>query len=376
MRTRVLALTAGLSVIALLLLSSSVSAQTTVAASPPSVSKTTKWEIEIYGGRSAVRTPDGGASQLPAAGPTFTYIGLPSRRVPSWYFGDGASLVNQSVANRAISARLSPLDSILSRAVMKGAGGGSAGLRISRRLTQRFSAEFNVDVSNGAPRMDQAARDQIETTRASFLTLWNQLLPSTVFRNVAITSTSDIQSGGGGRQTLATFAVSINLGEGHGIQPYVSAGGGVGVQDHGGASFTLTGRYTFSPRIGNFIVGTFDESDTVHVRYETKHAFPVGAFGGGVKIGRSRHGVRLDIRFLLSRDTSETILDATPAGVMSSPEFDLVLGDGLSPWNLVFSNNPGLFSSLSGAPIVEFTTRTRGGTIIRTLVTIGYVFRF
>src|SRR5207248_2356220 len=58
--------------------------------------RTLKWSIEVHGGANAPTNPSGGTSALPPPGVTFsTLVGRDSRRVPSWYFGDGASLLNQ-----------------------------------------------------------------------------------------------------------------------------------------------------------------------------------------------------------------------------------------------------------------------------------------
>src|SRR5438093_9454530 len=56
---------------------------------------TGKWEIEFHGGNGPVSSPTDGTTSLPAAGPPFTtVVGTTRRRTASWYFGDGAVLLN------------------------------------------------------------------------------------------------------------------------------------------------------------------------------------------------------------------------------------------------------------------------------------------
>ncbi len=56
------------------------------------------WEIEVHGGLLWTLTPSGGqATTLPPAEPFPTVVpGVSSRRVTSWYFGDGGMLLRQS----------------------------------------------------------------------------------------------------------------------------------------------------------------------------------------------------------------------------------------------------------------------------------------
>src|SRR4051812_5981082 len=70
-----------------------------------------RWEIEAYGG-VAGRAATGGSRTLPAPGaplvtstPTF-----PSREVPSWFFGDGAVLMNGVIHDFGGAASIAPLD--------------------------------------------------------------------------------------------------------------------------------------------------------------------------------------------------------------------------------------------------------------------------
>src|SRR5437899_3190231 len=64
----------------------------------------TSWDIEVHGGGALSRNTSHGTTSLPPpgtiiAGPLLP-TSLPSRAVPSWYFGDGAALLNQAAAGR------------------------------------------------------------------------------------------------------------------------------------------------------------------------------------------------------------------------------------------------------------------------------------
>ena len=74
-----------------------------------------KWEVEFHGGGMLVNNPTGGTASLPDPGPAFiTELGRPSRRESSWYFGDGALLLNQVNTARA-RARRSHRSTVCSR---------------------------------------------------------------------------------------------------------------------------------------------------------------------------------------------------------------------------------------------------------------------
>src|SRR4249919_2189956 len=70
------------------------------------------WEIEGYGGIVAARTASDGNRTLPPAGaPLVTSSPIfPTREVPSWFFGDGATLMNGVNADFGIAGRITPLD--------------------------------------------------------------------------------------------------------------------------------------------------------------------------------------------------------------------------------------------------------------------------
>src|SRR5688572_32554838 len=55
-----------------------------------------KWEIEVHAGLAMAGAPTGAKTAMPAPGEPFTTRNArPSRYVSSWYFGDGAALLNE-----------------------------------------------------------------------------------------------------------------------------------------------------------------------------------------------------------------------------------------------------------------------------------------
>lgn len=94
-----------------------------------------QWEVEFHGGGMLSNHPEDGTAALRAAGTSFTTVtGLPSRRESSWYFGDGALLLNQVYTARGVSAKITALDPLLTSAVAQRQNGGSFGFRISRHI--------------------------------------------------------------------------------------------------------------------------------------------------------------------------------------------------------------------------------------------------
>src|SRR5205809_465931 len=69
----------------------------------------------------------------------------PSRRVSSWYFGDGTMLFNAAAERVGPTIpKIIPLDPILTTSVAK-PGGAAFGFRVSRRIPRRAAAEFSIE---------------------------------------------------------------------------------------------------------------------------------------------------------------------------------------------------------------------------------------
>jgi hypothetical protein len=350
-----------------------------------------RWEVEVHGGGGFDRMGTDGQSALPPAGPAFTTaVGLPSRRASTWYFGDGALLLNQInasftnpvVAISPITGRMTPLDPVLQSAAATRGSGGSVGFRVARAVTPRLGVEFTLDAAQGKVRFTDDALAGIEASRATFIAALDArtgLLTSgggIVFTNAVVTSTAAIDEPSG-RQLFTTGALTINLARRGRLLPYAAIGAGVVTNVGDPPSVTLTGNYRFSSL--GAVVGTFpvDETDTVRVRLVSVNRHPLAiVFGGGVKYQTSgRWGLRGDVRAYVSKNTVDVLVDATPRVVTTSTPLGIIAST-LTP-SIQFTNLPSVAqSTLSGPAIDGFRTFSSSGTSVHVSVTAGYFVRF
>jgi hypothetical protein len=347
-----------------------------------------RWEVEVHGGGGFDRTPTDGQASLPPVGQVFqTVTGGATRRASSWYFGDGALLLNQingvfASAGAPSTGRITPVDPVLQGTAVTRSAGATLGFRVAYALTPRFGAEFTLDAAQGTAKFTSEALAGIEATRTSFINAWNEStgLLSTglgiVFISPTITSTADLDDKQG-RQLFTTGALTINLARQGRIVPYVAVGAGV-VSNLGDLPrATLTGTTAFQS-LGALIGGYFpvNETDTVVIRLEAarRRSF-VTVFGGGAKIlGSNRWGVRADVRAYLSKNTVDVLVDATPQVTSTAPLG--IIASSLVP-SIQFSNLGGGFeSTLSGPRIDGFKTFSSSGTALHVSATAGYFFRF
>jgi hypothetical protein len=337
-----------------------------------------KWELDAHAGGGFRNQPTSGTriSAFPAGESFPTSSFRPSRYASSWYFGDGALLINEIAAafigTSAAATRLTPLDPVLTAAGVKRQGGGVVGVRLGRRLTPRLSAELEIDSMAGSLKMTDSALEGLEATRASFTPMWNALIATGtgIFLNPSVSSTSTLAPKANSRETSVTGAVTFALRSNGRLTPYATAGAGVLLRSGDLPTATLTGSYQFR------FLGTapFNESDVVKVHFAMKDSVPVGLFGGGVKYALSpRQGLRADLHVHLSPNSIDTLVDASPSAVFGSPAF--VIASGTSP-SLVFSNTSATRSNLTGPAITDLKTFTGSGLNVRTNVTVGYFVRF
>jgi len=358
----------------------SASAQTT---------QTPNWEVEFHGGGRFSTNPTGGTTSLPAPGQPFltasatpTTAPLPSRYEPSWYFGDGTLLFNQAAtALGQLPDQIVPIDAVLAGPLGEHRGGGSAGVRVSRVLTPRVTAELSVDYGFATLRITPANGEAIETTRASFIQAWRGVILFNRNRVLnSLTSTATLADGSA-RQLFTGGAVNSRLTTSGALIPYVTVGAGVASMTGDLPSATLTGNYQFLLGSGPPV----DETDNVTVHdARTRHTL-AGVLGGGVKYHvSSRWGLRFDVRVALSKAAVNTELDATPIVAQLTPTDRSSLGGAPS---IQFSNNTTdpvtsmgvtavAASSLTGPPLSGHRTFTGSGAMSQANVTIGVFWRF
>jgi hypothetical protein len=262
--------------------------------------------------------------------------------------------------------------------------GGTFGVRVAYNMTSRLSADFTLDAAQGKLKLTDALLAGVEATRASFIGAWNDQTGlirtggGVVFTNSNVTSTASIHDDQG-RQLFTTGALAVNLIPDGRFMPYATIGAGVVSNVGNGPNVTLVGNDRFTSNVNSLGAGSFpvNETDTVTIRLApaNEHAL-VTVFGGGLKaMGSSRWGVDADVRAYISKNTFNTLIDADPKIVTSTPAG--AVASFLTP-SIQFSNNPstGRPSSLSGPVISGFKAFSSSGTPVQVNVSGGLFFRF
>ena len=330
------------------------------------------WEVEVHVGALLTNNPSDGQGALPGPGEPFSTAGGPSRKVPSWYFGDGARLLNDVigiVTSAGPVDRIVPLDPVLAGPLAERLPGIPIGIRISRAIGRRMRAEFSLDVSQGRLETRRDALDGIEVSRASFERAWQAVLldePATfVAPQVSSTSTAHDE----GRQVLTTGTLHIDLRAEGTLIPFVTGGAGVVSSVGTSPSVTLEGRYGFR------VFDTFplEEIDTVILRHAADDHVFVGVVGGGFRYFMTpRRGLRVDIRAHVGKNPSRTLISAHPRST-PTPPLQTFLFSRTTP-SLQISNHPNYPSTLSGS-LTDFESFTASGTSRPVSVTVGFFWR-
>jgi hypothetical protein len=352
-------------------------AQNTAGDRPaPQVSSSGNWEIGVHGGVSLRRIPRGDLS-LPAPGPAITTAGptFPSRRTSSWFFGDGAAMFNDAAADLGIAGRITPLDDALAAMGFANSNDANIGVRVARRVTARWAAEFELDFMPASLGLSDTFADAIETTRGSFQSAFISLLGSGPFTGTLVETTSESR-GGRSREIAATGAATYRFAPlwSGSFVPYVTLGGGV--MSRGGSlpAIDLEGRYRFSIAVAGFPPVPIDETDRVTVRY-TRASALVAVAGGGLRRDVSAQwGFRIDGRVFFGRPTLGLAIDASPSTAVATPAGFI---QTFTYPSLQFSNNASTNrqSTLGGEPLDGFVAARGSGLETRVLITVGVFFR-
>lgn len=349
----------------LLAVSASAAAQT----APPAP----RWEIDAHGGFSRVRLPTGGSVAMPEPGPPIATSSpiFPSRRVPSWFFGDGADLLNSVNAEFGLSERVTPLDAAFASLGLDATSDAAFGLRLSRELTPRYALEVSLDVVPGSTQLDEDLVAALDASRASFGTAFGALLASGPFAEPVVTAVLTTPRGGVGRDVLATVSAVYRWPARGSLVPYVVLGGGLWAHAGGMPTASLEGAY----RLAIDGIVPIDERDRVAIRFEQDPAL-AGVAGGGVRRSMSdRWGFRIDARVFFARSSQRLLLDADPSIAAGTPA-DFI--ESFTSPSIQFSNDPstGRDSSLGGPTLQDFEALTASGLQTRLLVTVGVFVRF
>jgi hypothetical protein len=347
-----------------------------VPAAARQVIPVSKWSVEIHGGAVAAQAARGtGIDEFPAGVPFTTAGSDPSRRIPSWYFGDGARLFNQVQQQFDTQfgidfARIVPLDSTVTGGAVRRATGVSAGGRLTRRLSPRYSLEIGVEYARTPLRLDDDARAAIEETRASFEDGFTGLLETAPIAGLVVRSTMEVADRRG-HQTSVTGSVVIDLTrhqQGR-LRTHAVAGGGLLMSSGSASEVRLRGGYQFSL----FGAHPYNENDNVTIRFTDRRRSPIGVVGGGLTYDfRARQAVRIDVRAQLGTSGVRTVVSTAAAIARDTPVE--VMPSKTSP-SVQFSTIDGHPSSLMpGATDLE--TFSGSGFQARVQLTVGYVFKF
>lgn len=325
--------------------------------------------MEGYAGVLVAQPASAGTQTLPAAGPPIVTSTptFPSRAASSWFFGDGALLLNGALQDFGLTSRIAPLDA--SFASLRSARAAVFGVRVRRRLQPRTWLEVSVDTLDGSPVNGAAIPGAVDATRASFTTAFGSLLSTGPFSATSVSAQGTASSGS---YSETTYSVCLNreVGRAGALRPYVTIGAAAVLPGGELPWATLQGRYT------TLIAGEvpIDETDRVSIRFARSTTAAVVA-GGGVGYELSpAWWLRVDARVLAGPDTTRVTIDAQPSVARGTPAGFI---ESFTNPAIQFSNDPasGRVSSLSGARLSDVEV-FHGGLVARTMVSLTIARRF
>jgi hypothetical protein len=335
-----------------------------------------RWEADFGVGSVFGGHPTGGTgiASFPVGDP-FTFGPSASRYTSSWMFGDGAALINQIAAGfgaTGIPNRLTSLDPVLTASSLDRGTGVGFGARLSRRLTPRLRAAFVIESVSESLELSESATAAIETTRASFERVWNDIIATgggVLFTNSSVQSSVTTPEASG-RTMYITGGVEYQLTRDKRLVPFASVAAGVAHRTGSLPEIRMTGTYQFVFING----GPLAEHDNIRVHFRGDSSSPAGVFGAGFRYFMSaRQGIRAEFRVHISSGSIATLVDATPQSVAGTPSF--AIGSATSP-ALIFSNSTAVRGNLTGPTITDLETFSGSGTAMRVNLGAGYFFRF
>jgi hypothetical protein len=336
-----------------------------------------KWTFEVYGGGNGSIGSLGGAfsATFPPGAAFTTASGRPSRAVSSWYFGDGAALLNQVLTQFASAAnstfpRVTPLETALSAGALQRDKGFSIGLRLGRTISRRLVLEMDVEQTFTRLSLSENGRSGFTATSESYIAALRGLLNSAPVTTPVVTSVLDEPDTSSG-QTRLMGALRFAALSGDRFDLHLVGGAGVAISTGAVPSATLTGKYSFR----YFGLSPMEETDVVNVRFSSPRTSGLGMVGGGATYGFSnRSGIRADVRLLFGSRRQDLTITATPTIAALTPTAVMSTAANISP-GLQFSTQAGIRSSL-GDPTTPVTTSAGSGSFRQASFTFGFYRRF
>jgi hypothetical protein len=337
--------------------------------------RSSRWTVEIYGGTASTSEATGGTTgaAFPVGTPFTTQTNAPSRRQPSWFFGDGSKLLNEVLADFAAIdgttlPRIVPLDAIVTTAATRRTSGTTIGLRVARRLSPRLTLEGSAERTTGSQVFTDAAATGLEQSRESFDAAFKAMLGTAPVTGLSVSSTLAVHEGGSTR-TRISGAARWTMFSGNRLSGHLLAGAGVELNGGADLQAVLNGNYAF--RL--FATSPMNETDRAVVTIAAPSTALLGVAGGGLSYDLSaRVGIRADVRLSVSPNKSTTTVSGAPNVLAQAPAGVL---PSLTRPGIQFSSTAGVPSSLSGAALTH-TTFTGSGLHRHVSFTVGIFRRF
>jgi hypothetical protein len=369
----------------------------TATAQQATPAPTEKWEESAHLSGMMSTNPSGGTFTPPPVNPSLAIAtGGLGPRISSWFFGDGAKLLDDVNAQLGSSLRVASLDGLFGSSMIQNGSKMAFGFRVARVLTPRLAAELSLDYSPGGIRASESAAGSLRRARDTFAAAMRQALAVGGAFPPPVTTASAMGPGTGG-QRLTTGALKVALPSIGRATPFVVGGAGVASRSGDLPGGSINANYA-----GFFGSSTCDcrmnERNELRVRLSAPTRERLAIMGIGVDYqptvtfwrgsaeNRSRWGVRVEARVYLGGTRSETFVETSHSFVKGEPDPDVdsdfpvagVLVLGTSP-AAQFSNDPavtGFDSSLSGQPLTNFRVFEGSGMRTRVAITTGLFVRF
>lgn len=335
---------------------------------PCAVHAQPRWTIHFHGGASMGAGGSSGTATLPAPSAPLAPIpgASPTRPVPSWFFGDGVTLMNQVNAQVRPSQTVTGIDRLLTESALSSGFQPAFGMRITRTLTRRISLEGAVSLQTGGDALDDDVRGLVDAGLASFRAFWQ---PPPGFGGAAsVVETNADYDDDAGRQLTSTAALRVHLAGSQGRSLYAIGGGGVRSTYGHRAAVRLEG--TYNVRLST--ITQFAERDNVTLSFDIDRHVPVALLGVGWEQPLSpRAGFSIELRSHLGGSDVSTRVSTAPERNING---NTVLVLGLTP--AIFLSNIGLVDSSLSTELEGFRTFTATGVSAQTSITAGVFFRF
>jgi len=354
----------------LILVPRAAEGQTTAGQSQPG-----RWTLEVYGGGASPSISTSGTplTTFPVGQDFTTDAGRPSRLQASWFFGDGAKMLNDALTEFAqirgtAFTHIVPLDQAVTTSGLTRSSGAVFGARLGRSVSRRLAVEIGVERSQTPLGFTQGFGDALERSRESFEAAFGDLLDSAPVNGVDVSATLKT-SEAGGSETRVTAGLTFTLVRSGKVSAYAMAGGGLAMTGGDGPEASLVGSYAFR-YFGSI---PMSERDRVVIEVDQPSSVAMGVVGGGITYDVTpTTGVRLDVRLSFSANDASLVLRGSP-DITSQPIED-VLSSITTP-GLQFSTRSGTPSSLGAEP-VTLTTFAGSGRNRHVSFTIGLFKRF